>query len=98
MRLLAPVSSVKPGRLIAHIGLSDNEGGLEVRRMTLQEIGFTGTYTYSAHDFRDTAQAVFDGKFGSFDWVDQRSLSEWEGAFDDLLAGSVDAGKIVLMT
>ena len=89
---------VRPGGVIAHIGLGDNEGGLDVRRMTLQEISFIGTYTYSAKDFRDTAQAIFDGKFGSFDWVDQRPLSEGAGAFDDLLAGRVDAGKIVLMT
>ena len=89
---------VRPGGVIAHIGLGDNEGELDVRRMTLQEIGFIGTYTYSAQDFRDTAQAIFEGKFGSFDWVDQRPLSEGAGAFDDLLAGRVDAGKILLMT
>jgi hypothetical protein len=32
--------------------------------MTLQEITFIGTYTYTAQDFRDTAQAMFDGRSG----------------------------------
>ena len=91
-------SIVKPGGMIAHIGLGEAEGGLDIRRMTLQEIGFIGTYTYTAQDFRDTAQAIFDGAFGDFAWVDQRPLSEGAQAFADLLAGKVDAGKIVLMT
>ena len=84
--------------MIAHIGLGDKEGGLDVRRMTLQEIGFIGTYTYTAQDFLDTAQAIFRGEFGTFDWVDQRPLSAGHEAVIDLLNGQVDAGKIVLMT
>ena len=35
---------------------------------------FVGTYTYTAADFRDTAQAIFDGKFGDFAWVEHRQL------------------------
>lgn len=88
---------VKPGGVIAHIGLGEAEGGLDVRRMTLQEITFCGTYTYTAADFRETAQAIFDGAFGRFDWVEQRSLRDGAQAFADLLEGRVDAGKIVLM-
>ena len=88
---------VKPGGVIAHIGLGEAEGGLDIRRMTLQEITFCGTYTYTAADFRETAQAIFNGDFGRFDWVEQRSLRDGAQAFDDLLAGRVDAGKIVLM-
>jgi L-gulonate 5-dehydrogenase len=47
--------------VIVHIGLGEDEGGLDIRRMTLQEITFIGTYTYTAQDFRDTAHAMFDG-------------------------------------
>jgi hypothetical protein len=43
---------------------SGRRGGLDIRRMTLQEITFIGTYTYTAQDFRDTAQAMFDGRLG----------------------------------
>ena len=89
---------VKPGGIIAHIGLGEAKDGLDIRRMTLQEITFCGTYTYSDEDFRETAEAIFRGDFGDFKWVEQRSLSDGAQAFDDLLEGRVDAGKIVLMT
>ncbi|MGB1160295.1 MAG: alcohol dehydrogenase catalytic domain-containing protein [Alphaproteobacteria bacterium] len=89
---------IKPGGVIAHIGLGEATGGLDVRRMTLQEITFCGTYTYTAEDFRETAAAIFRGDFGDFKWVEQRSLSDGAQAFADLLDGRVDAGKIVLMT
>ena len=48
---------VRPGGVIVHIGLGEDSGGLDVRRMTLQEITFIGTYTYTAEDFRRTATA-----------------------------------------
>ncbi|MEO9825151.1 MAG: alcohol dehydrogenase catalytic domain-containing protein [Paracoccaceae bacterium] len=86
----------EPGGVIAHVGLGDGEGGLDVRRMTLQEITFIGTYTYTMQDFRDTAQAIFDGRLGSLDWIDTRPLSEGSNAFKALRAGSVAAPKIVL--
>ena len=36
-------------------GLGEDAGGLDIRRMTLQEITFIGTYTYTTQDFRATA-------------------------------------------
>lgn len=86
----------QPGGVIAHVGLGDGEGGLDVRRMTLQEITFIGTYTYTAQDFRDTAQAIFDGRLGPLDWIENRPLSEGGQAFRDLRAGAVASPKIVL--
>lgn len=85
-----------PGGVIVHIGLGEDTGGLDIRRMTLQEITFIGTYTYTAQDFSDTAQAMFDGRLGALDWVEERSLSEGQGAFADIRAGKVAAPKIVL--
>ncbi|MCY4275304.1 MAG: alcohol dehydrogenase catalytic domain-containing protein, partial [Gammaproteobacteria bacterium] len=41
------VDCVQPGGVVVHIGLMDNEGQLDTRRMTLQEITFIGCYTYS---------------------------------------------------
>jgi threonine dehydrogenase-like Zn-dependent dehydrogenase len=86
----------RPGGVIAHIGLGAGEGGLDIRRMTLQEITFTGTYTYTAQDFRDTAAAIFDGRLGPLDWTQTRPLAEGAAAFDDIRAGHVAAPKIVL--
>ena len=85
-----------PGGVIAHVGLGDGEGGVDARRMTLQEITFIGTYTYTAKDFRDTAAAIFDGRLGPLDWFETRALAEGAGAFADLHAGRVAAPKIVL--
>ena len=85
-----------PGGVIVHIGLGEDTGGLDVRRMTLQEITFIGTYTYTAQDFRDTAQAMFDGRLGPLDWIEERPLSDGASAFADIRAGRVAAPKIVL--
>ncbi|AFO86767.1 galactitol-1-phosphate 5-dehydrogenase [Phaeobacter inhibens] len=85
-----------PGGVIAHVGLGEDVGGLDIRRMTLQEITFIGTYTYTAQDFRDTAQAIFDGRLGTLDWSELRPLSEGAAAFHDLRSGIVAAPKIIL--
>jgi threonine dehydrogenase-like Zn-dependent dehydrogenase len=87
----------RPGGVIAHIGLGEAAGGLDIRRMTLQEITFFGTYTYTAEDFRATAQAIFDGAFGPLDWISTRPLSEGQQAFHDIRGGKVAAPKIILI-
>jgi L-iditol 2-dehydrogenase len=86
----------KPGSVILHIGLGDSDGGLDIRRLTLQEIRFIGTYTYTNQDFVETAQAIFDGSFGSLDWYQTRPLSEGHSAFKQILLGEVAAPKIIL--
>jgi len=86
----------RPGGIIVHIGLGSAEGGLDIRRMTLQEITFVGTYTYTAQDFRDTAQAMFDGRLGDLNWTEARPLAEGAGAFEDIRAGNTAAPKIIL--
>ncbi|MCO4843206.1 MAG: alcohol dehydrogenase catalytic domain-containing protein [Yoonia sp.] len=85
-----------PGGVIMHIGLGEDAGGLDVRRMTLQEITFIGTYTYTAQDFRDAAAAIFDGRLGALDWTERRPLSQGQRAFEDIRAGKVAAPKIIL--
>lgn len=85
-----------PGGVILHIGLGDSDGGLDIRRFTLQEITFIGTYTYTAQDFRDTAKAIYDGRLGPLDWTETRGLSEGAAAFADIRAGRVAAPKIIL--
>ena len=92
----AASAMASPGGVIAHVGLGEDTGGLDIRRMTLQEITLIGTYTYTAQDFRDTAQAIFDGSLGPLDWVQHRPLTDGAQAFADLRAGTVAAPKIVL--
>ena len=86
----------KPGGVIVHIGLGEAEGGLDIRRMTLQEVTFIGTYTYTPADFHDTAQAIFDGRLGALDWMDIRPLSDGLQAFRDIRSGQAAAPKIIL--
>lgn len=92
----AASAATAPGGVIAHVGLGEDMGGLDVRRMTLQEITFIGTYTYTARDFRDTAQAIFEGRLGPLDWPELRPLSDGAAAFRDLRMGAVAAPKIIL--
>lgn len=87
---------VQPGGIIAHVGLGDDGPGLDVRRATLQEITFIGTYTYTAADFRDTATALFDGRLGPLDWTQTRALADGASAFADLRAGKVATPKTIL--
>ena len=85
-----------PGGVIVHIGLGSAAGGLDVRRITLQEITFIGTYTYTPEDFRDTAAAIFDGRLGSLDWMEQRRLDDGAAAFAALGTAAIAAPKILL--
>ena len=89
-------ATVEAGGVIAHVGLGDDGPGLDVRRTTLQEITFIGTYTYTAQDFRDTAAAIFDGRLGALDWTETRNLADGHQAFLDIRAGLVAAPKIIL--
>lgn len=86
----------RPGGIIAHIGLGEGEGGLDIRRMTLQEITFIGTYTYTAADFIETAEAIFDGSLGALDWIEVRPMHTGQQAFLDIRGGVVAAPKIIL--
>lgn len=86
----------KPGGAIVHIGLASGEGGLDIRRLTLQEIAFFGTYTYTMVEFRETLSGLGSGLFGPIDWIEQRHMSDGPEAFRDLHAGKVNAAKIVL--
>lgn len=85
-----------PGGVIVHIGLGQASGGLDIRRMTLQEITFIGTYTYTMADFRETAQAIFDGRLGALDWAVAQPLDAGANAFAALHSGAVTAPKIIL--
>lgn len=89
-------SLATPGGVIVNVGLGENTGGLDVRRMTLQEITFIGTYTYTAQDFRDCASAMFDGRLGPLDWAESRPLEGGPAAFADIRSGRVAAPKIIL--
>lgn len=90
------IQSVKPGGIVVHIGLMDNKGSLDVRRMTLQEITFIGCYTYSPLDLRVTLSKLHSGALGDLGWIENRALSDGAQAFSELLDGKCAAPKVVL--
>ena len=92
----AACAAARPGGAIVHIGLGSAAGGVDARRLTLQEIALLGAYTYSAADFREAAAAIFEGRLGALDWIDVRPLSEGPRAFEDIASGRAAAPKIVL--
>src|SRR3546814_17432520 len=89
-------SSDLPGGVILHIGLGDSERGLDVRRATLQEVTFIGTYTYTMTDFADTLAALAAERLGAQGWVEPRPLADGRAAFRDLDRGRVAAAKLAL--
>ncbi|NQV83515.1 MAG: alcohol dehydrogenase catalytic domain-containing protein [Rhodospirillales bacterium] len=89
--------AIKPGGVIVHIGLLEAEGGLDVRKFTLQEVTFVGTYTYTMADFQGTVAALDAGVLGALNWVEKRPMAEGAAAFHDLMEGRTGAAKIILM-
>jgi threonine dehydrogenase-like Zn-dependent dehydrogenase len=87
---------VKPGGVIVHVGLLPGADGLDVRRITLQEITFVGTYCYTPLDFRETVAAMGAGRLGPLDWFEERALAEGQAACQAIDAGQVTAAKVIL--
>ncbi|MBC6442909.1 MAG: alcohol dehydrogenase catalytic domain-containing protein [Rhodobacteraceae bacterium] len=92
----AACAAVAPGGVLVHVGLGDAAGGLDIRRMTLQEITFIGTYCYTREDFHAAAAGIFDGRFGDLAWMEHRALADGGQAFRDIHHGTVAAPKIIL--
>jgi len=92
------VRACRSGGVIVHIGLMDNKGSMDVRAMTLREITFIGTYTYTPVDLRATLHKLHGGALGDLGWIEQRPLAAGATAFSELLRGQCAAPKIVLQT
>jgi threonine dehydrogenase-like Zn-dependent dehydrogenase len=87
---------VSPGGVIVDAGLLLGAEGLDVRKITLQEVTVIGTYCYTHVDFIETFAALAAGRLGPLEWITERPLAEGWQAFRDLDAGTVAAAKIVL--
>ncbi|MDP4026911.1 alcohol dehydrogenase catalytic domain-containing protein [Methylobacterium sp. NEAU 140] len=86
----------RPGAVIVHIGLLPGERGLDVRKITLQEIVVSGSYCYTMQEFRDVVDALADGRLGPLDWTEERPLVAGAVAFADMDASRVAAPKLIL--
>jgi len=88
---------VAPGGIFAHIGLMDSQAGLDIRKVTLQEVSLIGIYTYTREDFKAAVGALAGGMYGNLEWVETRPLSDGPRAFADLDKGIIPAAKLVLV-
>ena len=87
----------RPGGTIVHIGLQDNDGGLDTRKLTLQEIRFRGTYCYQETDFAAALDLLARGIVSGANWAEVRPLDDGAGAFTDVHNGTAPP-KIILET
>jgi threonine dehydrogenase-like Zn-dependent dehydrogenase len=92
----AASAMVRPGGVIVHVGLLPGQDGLDIRKVTLQEITVMGSYCYTPKDFQDTVHALAARQFGALGWFDERALSDGAGAFRDIDTGATAFAKIVL--
>ena len=92
----AAIAAVRPGGVIAHLGLQESGGAFDARTLTLSEVTLLGVYTYTDADLRASLAALAGGRLGALDWIERRPLAEGGQAFHDLNLGRSRAAKIVL--
>ena len=86
---------VIPGGTIVHIGLQDSADGIDTRRITLQEVHFSGTYCYSRYDFAAALKLLTRGLVTNRDWIEVRPLEQGAQSFMDIHEGNAPP-KIIL--
>jgi threonine dehydrogenase-like Zn-dependent dehydrogenase len=84
---------IRCGGAIVHIGLLPSDAGLDIRRLTLGEITFTGSFCFTWADFQETIDLLASGGLGPLSWVQERPMRE---AFEAIDRGNVPAAKIIL--
>ncbi|MCD6006824.1 MAG: alcohol dehydrogenase catalytic domain-containing protein [Pseudomonadota bacterium] len=90
------VQAMRPGGVLMHLGLQDNDGQFDMRSVTLKELIVLGAYTYTPTDLQASVDLLASAALGPLDWVETRTLDAGVGAFADLVAGQTAAAKIVL--
>ena len=86
---------VRPGGTIVHVGLQDNDAGIDTRRITLQEITFLGTYCYTPEDFSHALHLLDTGQVNGDGWTEFRPLDAGAQSFKDVDDGTAPP-KIIL--
>jgi threonine dehydrogenase-like Zn-dependent dehydrogenase len=87
---------IRPGGVIVHVGLLPGQDGLDVRKLTLQEVTLMGSYCYTPTDFSQTVNALAGRRLGGLGWTEEYSLADGAAAFSSIDAGTTPAAKIIL--
>jgi len=91
------VRAAAGGGVVVHVGLADNDGGLDTRKMTLEEIALIGVYAYTEVDFAAALGKLAAGALGALEWVEARPLADAPQTFAEIHAGKCAAPKVVLL-
>lgn len=92
----AACAMVRPGGVIVHVGLLPGHDGIDIRKITLQEVTLIGSYCYTPADFGRTVAALADGHLGRLEWYEPRALADGAAAFRAIDDGTTAAAKIIL--
>ncbi len=93
----AACEMVVPGGTIVHIGLQDSADGIDTRRITLQEIHFSGTYCYTRYDFAAALKLLTRGLVKNHEWIEVRPLDQGAQSFVDIHEGKAPPKVILSM-
>jgi L-iditol 2-dehydrogenase len=84
------------GGAIVHLGLLPGNDGLDIRRLTLGEITFTGSFCFTWADFQESIDLLAAGSLGPLSWMQERPMREGREAFEAIDGGRLPAAKIIL--
>ncbi|WP_010273389.1 galactitol-1-phosphate 5-dehydrogenase [Paenibacillus senegalensis] len=87
---------LNPGGTLMNIGLGIDDTILPVNHFIRSEIRMLGSFCYDRADFAAAVNLLAGGAITEDGWTDIRPLSEGGRAFEDLVAGRVHHGKIIL--
>ena len=95
------ITSVQAGGNIIHLGLQQANGDMDARKLTLAEISFSGSFTYTMAEIVEAAQllqtATFQRHLQLPVWLKNLPLAEGQNAFQAIHASSEAAAKIILI-
>jgi threonine dehydrogenase-like Zn-dependent dehydrogenase len=93
----AASQAVRPGGRVVLIGLHDAESSLPINDIIRGEVHLAGSFAYPSDTFERALGLLQVGlSAGDGRWLEERPLAAGPEAFEQLLAGSVRASKILL--
>jgi alcohol dehydrogenase len=93
----ASQDAVCPGGLILHVGLGDDAGGIDFRKLTRNEVALIGAARSTAGDLRRAIALLHSDKLDTSRWVERRPLAVGAEAFAEIDKGQAAAAKVVLV-
>ena len=85
------------GGVGGHTGWQDNELGLDMVRVRLQEMKCQGTYGYRNGDCAEDLAVLAEGKISGRGWAEGRPLDDGAQSFVDIHEGNAPP-EIILQT